>query len=438
MFVTKKALSRRKVLQGMGTALALPLLDAMVPAATALAQTAATPVRRLGGVYLPMGAVMANWTPATAGSDFEFSPILKPLEAFRHSLVVVTNLDRPNVGSHAVSAAHFLTGSVPKRTEAEDVRAGTSIDQIVARQIGKETKFSSLELAVEDVTGYLGACDAGYSCAYQNTLSWSSSTTPVPMETNPRAVFERLFGGTDSAERRRRRKVEDESILDSIQADLGELRRRVGPSDRMRLDEYLDHVREIERRLQTAENHASLNVTSPEAPLGIPESWEEHVGLLFDMAAVAYQADLARVFTLMMAREFSQKIYPEVGVTVPHHVLSHHKNNPESLVKLSAVQTNFVAQFAKFLEKLHATPDGDGSLLDHSVLLFGSGMSDSDQHSPFDLPVLVAGGGAGLIEGNRHLVAPKGTPLANVWLDVANKFGASLDSFGVSTEPFRL
>jgi len=421
------------MLRGLGATLALPLLDAMVPALTATAQTAAAPTRRFGAVFVPMGERPSHWTPKTTGSNFEFSPILQPLESFRDSLTVVSNVDRPLQGTHAVSSGTWLTGCAPKRTEAEDFIAGTSLDQIVAQQIGRDTVFTSLEIGTEDLTGYVGACDVGYSCAYMNTISWKSPTTPMPLETNPRVVFERLFGRPGSTEERVARMRQNRSILDSVRGDVSSLERGLGARDRVRLDQYLDHVREIEGRIQRAEKQATTDVILPAAPVGIPDSWVEHAGVMFDLMALAWEADLTRVFSFMLNREASQLVFPEIGLSEPWHHVSHHGNEPEKLAMLVKVNIWQISLFGKFLERLRTTPDGDGTLLDHSLVLWGSGMSDSNAHSPLDVPYLQVGKAAGLFTGNKHIAAPKGTQLANVMLTVAQRFGAEIDRFGVST-----
>lgn len=432
MFITKRSIPRRRFLQGVGAAVALPFLDSMIPAATALAQTAARPVRRFGAVFVPMGEQANWWTPETTGADFEFKPIMKSLEPCRKSVVVVTGLDT-QVGGHSASACAFLTSVVPKRTEAEDFRAGISLDQIIAKQIGQDTTFSSIELAIETAEGYIGACDTGFSCAYQNTLSWRGPTTPVPMETNPRMLFERLFGRPGTVAQRTLRRRQDGSILDSVKDDVNELQLGLGPRDLARLSDYLENIREIEVRIQRAERQSAASLTVPTAPIGIPDDYAEHAGLLFDLLAVAYEGDITRVGTVMMAREVSQKIYPEIGVTEPHHHISHHRGVPEARAKLVTVQTYQFQQFANFVAKLQATPDGDGSLLDHSLILFGSGMSESDSHSPTDLPVVLAGGLGGQVKGNRHIKLAAKTPRANLLVDIANKFGVEIDRFGPST-----
>jgi len=432
-FVTRRSIPRRTMLRGLGATLALPLLDAMVPALTVTARTAAAPTRRFGAVFIPMGERPSHWTPKTTGRDFEFSPILQPLESFRDSLTVVSNVDRPLQGTHAVSSGTWLTGSAPKRTEAEDFVAGTSLDQIIAKEIGRDTVFTSLEIGTEDLTGYVGACDVGYSCAYMNTISWKSPTTPMPLETNPRVVFERMFGRPGSTEERVARMRQNRSILDSVRGDVSSLERGLGARDRVRLDQYLDHVREIEGRIQRAEKHATTDVILPAAPVGIPDSWAEHAGVMFDLMALAWEADLTRVFSFMLNREASQLVFPDIGLSEPWHHVSHHGNEPEKLAMLVKVNIWQISLFGKFLERLRTTPDGDGTLLDHSLVLWGSGMSDSNAHSPLDVPYLQVGKAAGLFTGNKHVAAPKGTPLADVMLTVAQRFGAEIDRFGVST-----
>jgi hypothetical protein len=433
MFITRTALSRRAALRGMGATLALPFLDAMVPAATALAQTPAVPALRFGAVFIPMGERPGFWTPKTTGAGFEFSPILKPLESLRDSLVVISNLDRPAGGTHAVSTATWLTGAAPKRTEAEDFLAGISLDQVIAGRIGRDTVFPSIEISTEDQAGYIGACDVGYSCAYMSTIAWKGATTPLPMERNPRVVFERLFGRPGTVAERVARMKQDQSILDSVREDVASLQRDLGARDRVRLTEYLDHVREIEERIVRAERQAQSDITIPEAPVGIPPAFEEHVALMFELMAVAYETDLTRVFSFMMNREASQLVFPNIGINEPWHHISHHGNDPEKLAALVKINTWQIGLFGKFLERLKNTPDGDGSLLDHSVILWGSGMSDSNSHSAIDVPLLLAGKGMGRIKGDRHIAAPRGTPLANAMLDIAQKYGAEIDRLGVST-----
>jgi hypothetical protein len=432
MFVKKMSLPRRTVLRGMGVTMALPFLEAMVPALTATAQTPANPRRRFGAVFVPHGERPGYWTPTTTGADFELTPILKPLEPLRNSLTVVSELCTPADG-HGTTVAAWLTGSVPKKTMAEDVRAGISVDQVIAGQIGASTVFPSLELATEDFTGYIGGCDGFYACAYMNTLSWRTPTEPLPMEINPRVLFERMFGNGPTNLTRLERLQQDRSILDSVAEAVERLRRGLGTRDRTRLSDYLEDIREIERRIERAEKQATTEVSLPGAPLGIPEAFEEHATLQFDLLALAYAADLTRVFTFMMSRDTSQRVYANLGIAEPHHSLSHHGNKPESIAGLVKLNTYHIELFGRFLRKLQATPDGEGSLLDHSVILFGSGMSESDVHSRLNVPTLLAGKGAGLLQGNRHLQAQRETPIANLALSLANKFGAGMDKYGIST-----
>jgi len=433
MYVSKKFLARRTFLSGMGVVVGLPLLEAMVPAFTALAQTAAKPRARFGAVYFPNGAIVEQWIPDQAGAGFEFKPILKPLEAFKDQMVLVTNLTRSHpgsqVGDHAVSAAGFLTGVWPKRTEAEDVFANTSIDQVVAQQIGQETPFPSLEVATEDFTGYVGACSPGFNCAYLNTISWRTPSTPLPMDINPRVVFERMFDGGATAAQRASRMRDQRSLLDSISEEASRLQRGLGAKDRSRVSDYLDNIREIERRLERAEAHAAGDVTF-DAPVGVPDSFEEHVGLMFDLLALAYQADVTRVFSFMLSRELSQRTYPQIGVTEQHHSVSHHGNDAQKIAQNVKVNTYHATLFARFIEKLGSTPDGDGSILDHSLIIYGGGMGNPNPHASDPLPVAAIGGAVG--KGHRHIQLTPRTPVGNLWLSIANKYGAALDSFGDS------
>jgi hypothetical protein len=436
MFLTRRALPRRTFLQGLGATVALPLLDAMVPSATPLAATPADPVKRFGAVYIPNGVIMENWTPRAEGRDFELTPILKPLEPFRDRMVIVDNLSRPggdSVTDHAVSSAGWLSGAVAKRTEAEDVRLGETIDQVIARRIGQSTPLPSLELATEDFTGFVGGCVPGYSCTYMNTISWASETTSLPMEINPRVVFERLFGQPGTREQRLAARREDRSILDSIAGDAADLERQLGARDRVRLDEYLDDLREIERRIQRSEALNSQEVSVIDAPLGIPDAFEEHVGLMFELMAAAYQADLTRVATFMMCREASMRTYPEIGINTPHHTISHHQNKPDQIALHAKLNVFHMEQFAKFVEKLQKTPDGDGTLLDHALIFYGAGMSNGNAHSPYPLPLAMLGKSS-QIGGGRYFKAPERTSIANLWLEVADRFfGCEIESFGEST-----
>jgi len=346
---------------------------------------------------------------------------------------VVSQLCDPLDG-HATTVAAWLSGAIPKRTLAENVNNGVTVDQVIADQIGQDTPMKSLELATEDFTGWIGGCDPSYSCAYMNTISWKNATTPMPMEINPRSVFERMFGRPGTAAQRKARMATDRSVLDSLLEELGGLKKGLNGKDANRLNDYTENVREIEQRIQKAEQQSATNVEVPDAPVGIPEEFEEHAALMYDLMALAYEADLTRVVTYMKSRDASQRVYPKIGVTEPHHAMSHHGNNPEKLANLVKVNTHHMALFAKFVEKLASTPDGDGSLLDHSLILYGSGMSESDTHSRINIPTLLVGKGAGLVKGHQHVAAPKETPMANFLLDLANKFGSTQPAFGISTK----
>src|SRR5215831_3994031 len=436
MLITKKHLPRRTFLHGMGVSLALPLFDAMVPALTAQTRTAANPLPRLGFVYVPHGAIMDQWTPKEEGTDFEFTRILKPLEPFRSRLNIISGLGHKAADTtavHSLSPTTWLSGVRPKPTQGTDAYAGVTADQIAALHIGQETPLPSLELATEDHSGLIGSCDRDYGCIYMNTLSWRTPTTPLPMEINPRKVFERMFGQGGSAEERTARNEEDRSILDAISKEAGGLQRTLGPKDRATLIDYLDNVREIERRIQKAGQEQSTDLVLPEAPTGIPFSYEEHVKLMYDLAALAYQANVTRVFTFMVAREVSNRTYPQIGVPDGHHATSHHQNKPEKIEKLVKIQSYHLGLFTGFLKKLESTPDGDGSLLDHSVILYGSNMSNSNLHNHFPLPNLVLGRGAGRIQGGRHLRYPDHTPMTNLLLTLLDKARVPMDTLGDST-----
>jgi uncharacterized protein DUF1552 len=437
MFVTKKHLPRRTVLRGMGATLALPLLESMIPARTLLARTAASPSSRLGFVYVPHGAVMAQWTPATEGAGFEFTRILKPLEPFRDRLNVVSGLGHKAADTtavHSLSPTTWLSGVRPKPTQGVDAYAGVTADQIAAQQIGQETMLPSMELATEDHSGLIGACDRDYGCIYMNTLSWRTPTTPLPMEINPRKVFERMFGQGGSAAVRAARTRQDRSILDAIGEQAADLQRKLGAHDRATVDQYLENVREIERRVQMAgKEDVSSDLVLPAAPAGIPFSYEEHMKLMYDLLTLAYQANVTRVFTFMVAREVSNRTYPQVGVPDGHHAVSHHQNRAEKLEKNVKIQTYHTGLFAYFLDKLQSTPDGDGSLLDHSTILYGSNMSNSNAHDHFPLPTLVVGGGAGRLKGGRHLKYADHTPMANLLVTLLDKTGVEVDHLGDAT-----
>ena len=436
MIVTKKALPRRTFLRGLGTTLALPLLDAMVPAMTALGGTAAAParLRRLGFVYIPMGCDTTRWTPPDAETLDELSPILSPLAPVKRHVTAITNLVLENAypGTHATSNAAFLSAARAKRTESTDYYLGTTADQIAAMQIGQGTQLPSLELSM-DLLSTVGQCDNGYACVYQNNLSWSSPTTPLPSEAHPRIVFERLFGEGGSAADRRSALKKRASLLDSVTEEISGLRNQLGPADRERVGHYLETVREVERRIQKAEADAKDN-TLPDLdrPVGVPAAYADHARLMFDLQVLALQADVTRVITFQLARETSGRTYPEIGVPDPHHPLTHHGNNPDKIAKMAKINQFHVSLFAEFLAKMAATPEGDGSLLDHSLYLYGSGMGNPNVHDHANLPILVAGGAAGKMRGGRHIRYAEPTPLANLHLTLLDKVGVRLDSFADS------
>jgi hypothetical protein len=443
MFVTRISLPRRTFLRGLGTVLSLPLLDAMVPALTAMAATVARPVRRLGFIYLPNGVAMNfvgvnYWRPIGEGANFQLSPILTPLAPFRDQMIAVSGLTQHQAdvlgdganGDHTRGTSSWLTGVHPRHTEGADVRNATSADQIAAKAIGKDTPLPSLELGI-DLSYLAGSCDNGYSCVYLNTLSWSSPTTPMPTENNPRVVFERLFGDGGTAAERLGQARENRSILDSVTEELRRLLKTLGPGDRTRVDDYVDSVREIERRIQSAETHGATNVLpNLERPLGIPERFDDHVNLMYDLQRLAFQADLTRVVTFMLGRELNFRTYPEIGITEGHHGLSHHGDDPEKLSRYAKLNTYQTQLFAGFLEKLRSTPDGDGTLLDHSTFLYGAGLSNPNLHAHMDLPLTVLGGGT---TGGRHLVYPRETPMTNLLLSLLDRSGVPTETLGDST-----
>jgi hypothetical protein len=436
MIIKKLALPRRTFLRGAGAALALPLLDAMIPSLTALADTPASPaqLRRLGFVYMPMGCDVARWTPPDGAKLDELSPTLSPLAPVKESIAIVSNLELRNAypGTHATSNASFLSAAKAKRTESTDYRLGTTVDQIAAQQIGKETQLPSLELAM-DLMSVVGQCDNGYACVYQNNLSWSSPTTPLPAEAHPRMVFESLFGEEDGAAERRAANKQRASLLDAVTAELKRLQQSLGPADRARVDQYLGSVRDVERRIQRAEADAKDNKEPDlERPLGVPAAYADHARLMFDLQLLALQGDITRVITFQLARETSNRTYPEIGVADPHHPLTHHGNDPEKIAKVAKINRFHVSLFAEFLEKLKATPEGGGRLLDHVLYLYGSGMGNPNVHDHVNLPIIVAGGAAGNMRGGRHVRHNEPTPLANLHLTLLDKVGVKLDSFGDS------
>ena len=436
MILTKKALPRRTFLRGMGAAIALPLLDAMVPSMTAWAKTAAKPVRRLGFVYVPMGSDINRWTPpGGTGALGELSPSLSPLAALKDRINVVTNLELKNAypGTHATSNASFLSAAKAKWTESTDYYLGTTVDQIAAQQIGQDTQLPSLELAM-DLLDMVGQCDNGYACVYQNNLSWSSPTTPLPAEAHPRIVFERLFGEGGTAAERRAGLGRRASLLDWVRDDITRLESKLGPGDRVKVGEYLDSVREVERRIQRAEAQTEEGAQPDvDRPVGVPAAYADHARLMFDLQVLALQSDVTRVVTFQLARESSNRTYPEIGVPDPHHPTSHHGNDPEKVAKLAKINQFHVSLFAYFLEQLASVPEGDGTLLDNSVYLYGSGMGNPNIHDHVNLPIIVAGGGAGRIRGGRHIRHDEPTPMANLHLSLLDSVGVRLDSFADST-----
>ncbi|MEQ1898294.1 MAG: DUF1552 domain-containing protein [Vicinamibacterales bacterium] len=432
--LSRRALSRRMLLRGVGAAVGLPLLDAMVPALTPHARAAA-PVRRLGVVYVPNGVVMTQWTPKAEGTDFALSPTLAPLEPFRQRLVVVTGLRNgpPNYAVHGAASTRFLTTEPPMASTGSVVEAGVSLDQVVARAVEKDTQFASLELSLE--SPFAGVCDIGSSCVYTDTISWRSATTPLPMEHNPRAVFERLFGEADSTGREARlaRLTARRSILDSLASSISDLQGGLGAGDRAKLAQYLDGVRDIERQIQKVEEQGARDLPALERPVGVPASFQDHARLMFDLQVLAFQSDLTRVITFMMGRELSGRSYPEVNVHDAHHPTSHHQGDLDRLRKLARINEYHVTQFAYYLSRLAEAKDGEGSLLDHITILYGAGMSDGNSHSPNDLPVLLAGGGAGQINGGRHLRFAPDTPIGNLHASLLPTLGVPGDRFGNST-----
>jgi len=439
MFLSKKYIPRRTFLRGAGTMLALPLLDAMVPARTLLAQTAASARTRFTGIFVPHGMAPGYWVPAKEGAGFEFPMILSPLEPFRDRTVVLSGLwsksaePPPGVtgADHWVAAA-YLCADKPKKTAGADIFDGTTIDQLIAEKIGQETLLPSIQLGVEDPGANSSNCGEGYSCAYTNSISWSTPTKPLPMEINPQVVFERLFGDGGTAEERAARRQQDRSILDSITKTLARFKVEIGAEDRLRVDEYLDDVREIERRLQIAAK-ASTEVPTT-TPYGVPESFDEHIKLQFDLLALAFRADITRVSTLLYARDLTARVYPESGTNISFHGGSHHAEDPKRIAEYAKLNRYHVAMLAYFIDKLRSTPDGDGTLLDHSLILYGSNMGDSNQHLHYDVPHVLIGGASGQLKGGRHLAFPtKTVTTGNLLLSILDMFGVAEERIGDST-----
>ena len=442
MIIRKIALPRRTFIRGVGTVIGLPLLDAMVPALSAMVPPEAA-TRRIGFIYMPNGVAKNStidyWTPVGEGKDFELSQILAPLEAFRDRMVVVSGLDQNQAetgndgasGDHTRGTSSWLTGVYPKRTEGADVRNAVSADQIAVSVLGKDTALPSLELAI-DLNFLAGQCENSYSCVYLNTLAWTSPTTPLPTENNPRIAFERLFGDGGTAERRAAQARQNHSILDSVLDDLHRVERRLGRGDRTRVTEYVDSVREVERRIQGAEGRAETELPTLDRPKGIPERFDEHVKLMYELQWLAFRADLTRVVTFMLGRELNFRTYPEIGVTEGHHGLSHHQDRPEQIAKYAKVGVYQAQLFAGFLEKLQSTSEGDGTLFDHSLFLYGAGLSNPNTHAHTDLPLLVVGGRDSRIEGNRHLVFRGQKPMTNLLLSLLDRVGVHADTLGDS------
>ena len=438
MFISKMALPRRTFLRGLGATLALPLLDAMIPALTA--QSAVKPVPRLGFFYVPNGTYLPNFHPQTVGKGFEMTPVLKPLEALRDHIVVVSGMANKGAetmseggGVHTRCGSSWLSGVRPKKTEGADIECGTSIDQMAAAVIGKDTPLNSLQLAL-DYDFVVGSCENGYSCVYQRTFSWKTPTTPMPMEGNPRAVFERMFGEGGTAAERFARMRQDRSVLDLALQDMAMLTRRLGVRDRLAVDEYLTAVRDVEQRIQRAENRTDAStVAVPEEPVGVPDSFDDHAKLMLDLTLLSYQADVSRVVAFQFSRELSGRAYPWIGVPDGHHGVSHHQMDPEKIAKATKINAYHVSLFARLLDKMRNTPDGDGTLLDHSIMMYGTGMGDSDHHTPVNMPTILAGGGCGTLEGGRHLQYAENTPMMNLGVTLLNKVGVKVDRIADST-----
>ncbi|MAV32597.1 MAG: hypothetical protein CMQ02_04110 [Gammaproteobacteria bacterium] len=440
MIIFKKTLPRRTLLRGIGASLALPLLDSMVPALSSASAQTAQPAKRMGVVYVPNGMAMKSWTPSTEGSGFEITRILRPMKAYQNRMLVLTGLNgsSSNAGVHASASTRFLTGTIPARSES-DLQAAVSVDQLVARELGKQTQLGSLELAL-DQSDVFGSCDIGFSCQYTSTIAWRDAHTPLPMETNPRVVFERLFGdtGTTDPAVRLKRIRKDQSLLDSVSDRVSELNRKVDAGDRAKLDQYLDAVRDVERRIQLAEAQSDRELPLLEQPAGVPQTYEEHAKLMFDMQVLAYQTDLTRVITFMMGRELSGRTYAEIGVPDSHHPTSHHRDDPTLYEKVTKINEFHTSLFAYYLDKLDSTPDGNGSLLDNLLMLYGAGMSDSNRHDNTGLPLVLLGGGSGSVKGGRHLRYREGTPISNLHLTMLDKMGLPLEKLVNSTGPLNL
>jgi hypothetical protein len=440
MIITRKSLSRRAILKGLGAAIALPALDAMIPALSAASKVSGVAPRRMAFMYVPNGIIMDQYTPATAGADYQMTRLLEPLAAYREDFMVLSGLTLnggralgDGAGDHARAASSFLTSAHPVKTSGADIKVGVSVDQMAAQAVGDQTKFPSIELTCEDGR-LVGSCDSGYSCAYSNSISWRTPSTPNPAEINPRAVFERLFGEEDlDPATRAKRSFYNKSILDFVSDDTRRLQGNLGATDRRKLDEYLYSVREIEQRIQKAEKD-SANMPTPnmERPAGVPVDFAEHARLMFDLMVASFQTDMTRIATFMIGREGSGRAYREIGISDSHHPLTHHRNNPEMIEKVAQINKYHMEQFAYFLGKLKATQDGDGTLLDHSMIVYGSGLSDGNRHQHDHLPVLLAGHGSGTIKPGRHVIYPVETPMANLYVSMLDRMNVKRESFGDS------
>lgn len=439
MFITKKHLSRRRFLHGAtGIGLSLPLLDAMIPAAVAQSATSAAAPLRFGFIYTPHGYILKEWVPDEVGKAFALKRIMLPLKDHQDQLTVISNLamrpDNTTGSGHATSSSTFLSGALAKDTRGADVSAGLTIDQMIAQRMGQDTPMPSLELAIEDNSNMVGVCDGTSSCTYLDTMAWASPDQPLPMQINPRIVFERMFGDGGTAEERAHRMRMDKSLLDAVMSSASELQHDLGVQDRARIDDYLENLREVERRIGNLEARSqNMRMDIPDAPVDIPELYDDHVSLMFDLQALAFQSDTTRVSTFMLSRELNNRTYPQIGVPGQHHAISHHGYKTEPEAQHARINTYHVSLFAKFVDKLANTPDGDGSLLDHAVLVYGSGMGDGNVHSRDPISSMIVGGANGLIEGNRHIQMPKSTPQANLLVSLLNVAGIPTESIGNST-----
>jgi len=434
-FITKKHLSRRTFLTSAGVTIALPFLESMVPAATPLRQTAAKARTRFGAIYVPHGATMDKWTPAADGANFEFSEILQPLKPYRDRINIISDLSHPQAygggsatSNHTRSAAAYLSGAQAKL--GPQAYLGVTVDQVAAKQIGQDTPMPSLELGIEEPSL---SCGDGLSCAYRDTISWQNATSPLPMQNNPQVVFERLFGDGSTDTLRRARREQSLSLLDSVMGDVNALNKKIPSADRSRVEQYLNDLREIERRIEKAGQQVSSDLNVPAAPTGVPKDFEEHIKLMYDLWVLAWQADLTRVTTLLMAKELSNGVYPKSGIRDAFHILSHHSNIRENMDKFAVLNRYHLTVFTYLLEKLKSTPDGDGNLLDHSIVLYGSAMGDANQHNHAPLPIILAGAASGKLKGGRHIRNPKDTTMSNLLLAILDKLGVQRETFGDST-----